>query len=157
MASFRVACQHRSDFDALDLAAGEAFVHFAREPTGRAQADFREIFIAREHRQSTSGRNLQKLLYFHALESCWLLEPVPDPQLCALGDGQVGNVRAVEDYLAGRRGLNAIMSFARVDLPPPFGPVMTVNLSSSMVRDRLSMIRLVSFEPSATGTSNTKF
>ena len=39
---------------------------------------------------------------------------------------------------------------------PPLGPVMTVNLSSSMVSDKLSMMRLFSLDPSETGTSNTR-
>ena len=48
-----------------------------------------------------------------------------------------------------------MMSLARVDLPPPLGPVMTVKRSSGMVSDRSSIIRLV--PPSSAGTSNTRF
>ena len=50
-----------------------------------------------------------------------------------------------------------MMSLASVDLPPPFGPVMTVKRSSGIVSVRSSMMRFVSFAPSDSGTSNVRF
>ena len=50
-----------------------------------------------------------------------------------------------------------MMSLASVDLPPPLGPVMTVKRPSGMVRDKSSMMRFVSFDPSASGTSKVRF
>lgn len=50
-----------------------------------------------------------------------------------------------------------MMSLASVDLPPPFGPVITVKRPSGMVSDRSSMMRFVSFDPSASGTSKVRF
>ena len=50
-----------------------------------------------------------------------------------------------------------MISLASVDLPPPLGPVITVKRSLGMESDRSSMMRFVSFDPSCTGTSNTRF
>ena len=50
-----------------------------------------------------------------------------------------------------------MISFASVDLPPPFGPVMTVKRSSGMESDRLSMMRLGASPSPVAGTSNVTF
>ena len=50
-----------------------------------------------------------------------------------------------------------MMSFARVDFPPPFGPVITVKRSLGIVSDRSSMMRFFSEDPSESGTSNVRF
>ena len=54
-------------------------------------------------------------------------------------------------------GSMPMMSFANVDLPPPFGPVITVKLSLGIVSESPSMMRRVSVALSFTGTSNTMF
>ena len=79
------------------------------------------------------------------------------PFFGALGDGQVGNVLAVQQDLAARRALDAHDELGQRRLAPPFGPVITVKRPSGMVSDRSSMMRFVSFDPSASGTSKVRF
>ncbi len=94
----RVAQKHRGDLYALDLAAGEGGVDLAVDVFARAQPHLAE-HVAEPGLGGASARGqFQKLTHHQPLEAHRLLEGVADAAPGALGDVQVGNVLAVEQY-----------------------------------------------------------
>ena len=118
----RVARQDGGDLDALHLAARKALVHLAGEVACRAEAHLGQVLVAGQHGQLLACGDVQKLLHLHALEAGGLLEAVADAQLRALGDGQLGDVVAVEQNLAARGHFDAHDELGKRGLAAPVGP-----------------------------------
>ena len=102
----RAAGEHGRDLDALELAAGEAGIHFAVDIIPRTQADLGQIGAGLVRRELLAGGDADEVKDRNALEAHRLLESKADAAAGALGDGHVGDVLAVEQDLAGGRLLD---------------------------------------------------
>ena len=94
----RMAQKHGGDLYALDLAAGEGGVDLAVDVLARAQAYLTEHVAEFGLGEFFARGQFQKLAHHQPLEAHRLLEGVADAAFGALGDVQIGNVLAVEQY-----------------------------------------------------------
>ena len=90
--------KHGGDLYALDLAAGEGGVDLAVDVIARAQAHLTEYVAEFGLGELFARGQFQKLAHHQPLEAHRLLEGVADAAFGALGDVQIGDVLAVEQY-----------------------------------------------------------
>ena len=95
-----MAGQHRGDFDALHLPAGEGGVHLSIQVFPAAQAHPAQHFADAGGRQGLAGGQLQQAADGKALKPHRLLKGEADPSPSPLGDVQGGDVLAVQEYFA---------------------------------------------------------
>lgn len=103
----RAAREHRCNLNALEFAAGQAAVYLTVYIIPRAKPHFGQNRARFADRQALARRNPQQIQHGDALEAHGLLEGVADAEFGAVGDRQVGHVRAVEQNFACRRLLDA--------------------------------------------------
>ena len=103
----RAAGEHGRDLDALELAAGEAGVHFTVDIIPRAQADLGQVGAGLVGRELLAGGDADEIKNGDALKAHRLLEGEADAAARTLGDGHVRDVLAVEQDLTGGRLLDS--------------------------------------------------
>ena len=96
----RASGDNHGDFNALELAAGQAGVDLAGDIVLGAQAHLAQVGAHLGYGQLASGRQRDQVAHGQALEANRLLKGEADAPAGALGDGERGNVLAVEQNLA---------------------------------------------------------